>query len=203
MCWKHYKQWQRKRGHLRCNAPNCDNHQDDGGRRMNGRFYCRQHEGLHLRVTEEAAELNLRRLGHNLTGDDNGCWLWYLSRNDGGYGTFVPEGANVAEWLTHRVVWDLLVGGHNPGLELDHRTCKRPNCASPLHLEPVSRSVNQRRKRCDADRSWINPDAANNQLVIDFALQYGLPLEAAKRPAATPHVVVRRARRNIKETHHS
>lgn len=168
---------------------------------MNGRFYCRQHEDLHLRVTAEAAELNLRRLGHNLTGDDNGCWLWHLSRNDGGYGTFVPEGANVAEWLTHRVVWDLLVGGHKPGLELDHRTCKRPNCANPLHLDPVSRSVNQRRKRGNAEWNWMNPVAADNALVIDFALLYGLPLRAAaKPPTAIPRVVARRARRNIEES---
>lgn len=170
---------------------------------MNGRFYCRQHEDLHLRVTAEAAELNLRRLGHNLTGDDNGCWLWYLSRNDGGYGTFIPEGANVAEWLTHRVVWDLLIGGHKPGLELDHRTCKRPNCANPLHLEPVTRSVNQRRKRNGPEWNWSNPDYVNNLGVINFAQLYGLPLGSTPRPAATPPVIARRPPRNIHDTHHS
>lgn len=163
-------------------------------------FYCRLHEDGHLRITAEAEALNLARLGHNLTGDDRGCWLWYLSRNDGGYGTFVPEGANVAQWLTHRVVWDLLLGGHKPGLELDHRSCKRPNCANPLHLEPVTKGVNQRRKRNGPDWGWINPEAANNAQVIEFAQQHGLPLHAAKRQADVPHVVAPRARRKPRGT---
>lgn len=163
-------------------------------------FYCRLHEDAHLRITAEAEALNLLRLGHNLTGDDHGCWLWYLSRNDGGYGTFVPEGANVAQWLAHRVVWDLLMGGHKPALELDHRTCKRPNCANPLHLEPVTRSTNQHRKRSDPDWGWTNPDAAANARVIDFAQQHGLPLPAAKRQSDTQDVVARRGHRKPRAT---
>lgn len=162
---------------------------------MSGVFYCRLHEDGHLRITAEAESLNLRRLGHNLLGDDRGCWLWHLSRNDGGYGTFVPEGANIAQWLTHRVVWDLLMGGHKPALELDHRTCKRPNCANPMHLEPVTKGVNQRRKRSGPDSGWINPDAANNKRVIDFAHNHGLPLQAVARHADASHVAARRPRR--------
>lgn len=187
-CGTHYKQWNRKYGHLRCHWPDCHAHQDDGGRRMNGVFYCRLHENEHLRITAEAETLNLARLGHGLTFNDEGCWLWGGSRNDGGYGNFVPEGANTAKWLTHRVAWGLLIGGHKPGLELDHRTCKRPNCVNPLHLEPVTRSVNQKRKRKGPERGWSNPNAVKNPRVIEFAEHHGLPLPPVVAAAATAHI---------------
>lgn len=185
MCWTHYKQWSRKYGHLRCHWPGCREHQDDGGRRMNGVFYCRSHESEHLRITPEAEALNLARLGHGLIGDDNGCWLWGGSVNDGGYGTFVPEGANTAKWLTHRVAWGLLIGGHKPGLQLDHRTCKRRDCVNPLHLEPVTPSANQRRKRSGPQWDWINADAAAHLNIHEFAARHGLPVPDHGAPTTT------------------
>lgn len=145
---------------------------------MNGVFYCRLHENEHLRITAEAERLNTTRLGAGLTGTIDGCWLWTGSANDSGYGTFVPEGANTAKWLAHRIAWNLLCGGHKPRLELDHRACKRRNCVNPLHLEPVTRSVNQRRKRHGPDRGWLNPDAANDSRVKEFADRNGLPYPA-------------------------
>jgi hypothetical protein len=162
---------------------------------MNGVFYCRSHEDAHLRVTAEAELLNLARLGHHLVGDEHGCWLWTGSTNDGGYGTFVPEGANTAKWFAHRVVWDLLLGGHKPRLELDHRTCKRPPCGSPFHLEPVTKSINQTRKRSSPEWGWANPEAASNPNVSDFAKEHGLPVPP---PAATTHVVKRRRPATLK-----
>jgi hypothetical protein len=184
MCGTHYKQWSRKYGHLRCHWPGCQSHQDDGGRRMNGVFYCRLHESEHLRITAEAERLNTTRLGAGLTGTLDGCWLWTGSANDSGYGTFVPEGANTAQWLAHRIAWNLLCGGHKQGLELDHRTCKRRNCVNPLHLEPVTRSVNQRRKRHGPDKGWLNPDAIVDPRVKEFAERNGLPYppESANAP---------------------
>ena len=164
---------------------------------MNGTFYCRLHEVEHLRVTPEAERLNLLRLGSNLIADDKGCWLWYLSNNTGNYGTFVPEGANVAKWLTHRVVWDLLMEGHKPGLELDHRTCKQPACANPLHLEAVTRSMNQRRKRQGPERIWRNPEALASPKVLTFAAAFGLPLKARLSPAIPPPVIARRPPRRL------
>lgn len=152
---------------------------------MNGTFYCRLHEVEHLRVTPEAEHLNLLRLGTNLIADPKGCWLWHTSNNTGNYGTFVPEGANVAKWLTHRVLWDLLIGGHKPGLELDHRTCKQPACANPLHLEAVTRSINQRRKRQGPDHSWRNPEALASPKVLTFAATFGLPLKAQLPPVVS------------------
>jgi hypothetical protein len=162
---------------------------------MNGMFYCRRHEVQHLRVTDEAERLNLLRLGTNLRGNDNGCWLWYVSNNNGNYGTFVPEGANTAEWLTHRVVWDLLMGGHRPGLELDHRTCKQPACANPLHLEAVTRSTNQRRKRQGPEHSWRNPEALASPKVLTFAATFGLPLKARLSAVIPSRAATRRTPR--------
>jgi hypothetical protein len=160
---------------------------------MNGVFYCRRHEHTHLRITAEAQALNLARLGHGLTGDTNGCWLWGGSVNDSGYGTFVPEGANTAKWYAHRVAWGLLIGGHKPGLELDHRTCKRRNCVNPLHLEPVTKSVNQRRKHHGPELGWSNPGAVKDPRVIEFAERHGLPVPRPEltRPASF-HIVKRR-----------
>lgn len=175
-CWTHYKQWDRAYGHLRCHWPGCRTHQDDGGRRMNGVFYCRRHESEHLRITAQALALNLERLGHGLTADANGCWLWGGAVNDGGYGVFVPEGANIAKWYAHRVAWGLLVGGHKPGLELDHRTCKRRNCVNPLHLDPVTKSTNQKRKRSSPECGWVNAIAATSPNIHEFAARHGLPM---------------------------
>lgn len=159
---------------------------------MNGVFLCRKHESEHLRITPQAHALNGERLGHGLRADPLGCWLWQGPANDGGYGLFVPEGANTAQWYVHRVAWGLLVGGHKPGLELDHRTCKRRNCANPLHLEPVTSSTNQRRKRLGPEWDWLNTAAAS-QAFHEFAARHGLPVPdhgapttSRKTPCSTP-----------------
>lgn len=181
LCGTHYQQWHRRYGHVRCQWPGCRNHQDGGGRRMRRdgvtRLYCRVHEKEHLRPTPEIEALNLSRLGAGIMGY-KGCWIWVQGVNSGGYGTLVPEGANCAKWLAHRVAWNLLMNGHGPGLELDHRTCKQRACVNPFHLEPVTRSENQRRKRGAAERTWINQEAAASLTVRKFALTYGLPLPA-------------------------
>jgi hypothetical protein len=45
----------------------------------------------------------------------------------------------------HRYSYTLLVGLIPHGLELDHR-CNTPRCVNPQHLEPVTRTENNRRK---------------------------------------------------------
>jgi hypothetical protein len=164
---------------------------------MNGVFYCRRHEHEHLRITAQAQALNSERIGNLITPDDNGCWLWRGPTNDGGYGLFVPEGANTAKWYTHRVAWDLLMGGHEPGLELDHRTCKRPNCVNPFHLEPVTKNENQSRKRHSPEWGWTNPEAVSNPRVSQFAEKHTLPVPP---PATSTHVVKRRRPATLKPT---
>lgn len=76
------------------------------------------------------------------------CWLWTAGTNGKGYGTF---------WLVsntktspgerdyaHRIAYRWLVGEIPDGLEIDH-LCRNRNCVNPMHLEPVTRKLNQHR----------------------------------------------------------
>lgn len=145
----------------------------------NGRklFYCRFHEVEHLRPTPEIQELNMARLGASIHAF-NGRWLWTGSVL-GEYGAFVPEGANQIAWMVHRVVWDLLMGGHRPRPELDHDYCSRPACVNPAHMEPVKRGENEKRKR-RTTRGGINARALATPEVVAFAERFGLPLNLVK-----------------------
>lgn len=179
MCRPCYDRWRYKRGHLRCRWPGCKAHQDDGGgRRMgSGRgklWYCQAHEVEHLRPSPEIEEMNLARLGKNLQAEGD-CWIWTGAHDPKHHRPmFDPEGANKALWVAYRVVWDLLMGGHKHGLELDHCLCGNPRCCSPAHLEPVTRSENEKRKKKPAKR--VNWAAAGAPAVVAFAERFGLPL---------------------------
>lgn len=160
---------------------------------MNGVFYCRRHEHEHLRITPQALALNVERLGLLLKATADGCWEWQGKTNDGGYGLMVPEGANTAEWYAHRVAWDLLMTGHAPNRQLDHRTCKRRTCVNPFHLDPVTPAINQQRKHKPPQRWWTNPTAASTPAVHEFAARHGLPVPnhgapttSRKTPCSTP-----------------
>jgi len=65
------------------------------------------------------------------------CWIW-TARLHQGYGVY---GGKVA----HREAYKRLVGPIPDGLELDH-ICRRPPCVNPLHMQPVTRSENARRR---------------------------------------------------------
>lgn len=154
-------------------------------------FFCREHEVEHLRWTPEIEQINLSRLGAKITVY-NECWIASgpVLGKKGEYITFRPEGAGTADWVFHRVVWDLLMGGHKPGYELDHMppSCK-PACCNPAHLEPVKRGENEKRKRRRRG-PYINAQAVENPRVQAFAQEHGLPLpalpaSAAKLPAKT------------------
>lgn len=72
----------------------------------------------------------------------SGCWLWYARWDSGnGYGKVDFEGQT---WMSHRLVWTLLVGAIPRGLILDH-LCRVRCCANPAHLEPVTVRVNTHR----------------------------------------------------------
>jgi HNH endonuclease len=83
----------------------------------------------------------LDRVLRRVTVTPAGCWEFDGSRLAGGYGR---AGWNGRLWLTHRLVYTLMVGEIPTGLELDH-LCKNKPCCNPAHLEPVSRSENVRR----------------------------------------------------------
>lgn len=69
------------------------------------------------------------------------CWRWVGAVRPGGHGAFWYE-QRVQQ--AHRVAYLLMVGEIPPGLDLDH-LCRNRWCVNPYHLEPVTRSENNRR----------------------------------------------------------
>lgn len=185
MCQSHYDHWYSKNKHLRCQWEGCKAFQADGGRRMKHgnqvMFLCRRHEVEHLRWTPEVEQANLSRLAEKIT-PYKACWIAsgpVMGRKDE-YVAFLPEGAGKSEWAFHRVLWNLLMGGHRPGYELDHmpkREDCNPACCNPAHLEPVKRGENEKRKR-GRRGPFVNWEAAEAPAVVAFAQKHGLPLPA-------------------------
>lgn len=195
VCMTHYQQWSRKA--RRCALDGCSNFLEDGGRRMgNGRGrkgYCREHEWIHLRANP-GIEASNRQLLANQLYPEAGCWGGVGELLNGGpYIAFEPVGAGKTKWVLHRAVWGFLIGGHDQRLgkraepvQLDHlASCwLGPQCAAPFHLEPVTRSENQRRK---FDRSGVSPtnwEAASNPRLQKFAMEFRLPLPTPARALA-------------------
>lgn len=147
-------------------------------------FFCRLHEVEHLRWTAEIEQANLSRLAAKIT-PINGCWIASgpVMGKKGEYVGFIPEGANKVLWAFHRVLWNLLMGGHKPGHELDHmpKDCNTA-CCNPAHMEPVKRSENEKRKRRRRG-SPVNVAAVESLRVQDFARRHGLPLPAGPASA--------------------
>lgn len=85
----------------------------------------------------------------------NGCWFWIAAIDAAGYGRFVWPGGQLA----HRFAYELLIGPIPEGLDLDHQChnadktcaggdkCPHRRCVNPVHLEPATRSTNNRRGR--------------------------------------------------------
>lgn len=72
-----------------------------------------------------------------------GCWIWQRGLDRDGYG--VSWRGSVAR-RAHIAVYETEVGAIPAGLELDHE-CRRRACCNPRHLTPVTRSINEHRKR--------------------------------------------------------
>jgi hypothetical protein len=66
------------------------------------------------------------------------CWLWRGAKSDRGYGTISVEGRTC---LTHRVMYEIVIGPILEDLELDH-LCRQRACANPFHCEPVTHQEN-------------------------------------------------------------
>jgi hypothetical protein len=79
------------------------------------------------------------------------CWIWtgaIHKRN--GYGV-INKGRRLGAARVHRVVWELLVGPVEPGLDLDH-LCRVRACCNPDHLQPATRLTNVTRGSHGAGR---------------------------------------------------
>lgn len=72
-----------------------------------------------------------------------GCWLWESKLDKQGYGIKWIGGK---AHLAHLLVYEHEIGPVPKDKALDH-LCRRRNCVNPAHLEPVSQSLNERRKR--------------------------------------------------------
>jgi len=72
---------------------------------------------------------------------NTGCWRWTAAIKGNGYGNSWLDGRNQP---AHRVIYQLLIGKIEAGLDLDH-LCRNRICVNPDHLEPVTRSVNLKR----------------------------------------------------------
>jgi hypothetical protein len=73
---------------------------------------------------------------------DSGCWLWQGRRDRLDYGRLYW---NRGHWLTHRLVYTLLVGPVPRHLVMDHVKawgCKSTACCWPGHLQPVTQREN-------------------------------------------------------------
>jgi hypothetical protein len=73
------------------------------------------------------------------SGGPDACWLWKGTHTKHGYG-LIFEGHKAK--LTHRVVYELLVGPIPENLVLDHFYCNTTACCNPKHLEPVTSAIN-------------------------------------------------------------
>ncbi|WP_374213841.1 HNH endonuclease signature motif containing protein [Streptomyces sp. A3M-1-3] len=83
------------------------------------------------------------RLARN---SETGCLEWTGATRPGGYGAIRLGAPQRSSAPTHRVAYELWVGGIPVGLELDH-LCFNPACCEPSHLEPVTHAENMRRMR--------------------------------------------------------
>lgn len=102
----------------------------------------------------------MQRFQEKVRVDPDGCHRWTASLTKEGYGKFRVGSTLDGSRRTvqaHRWHWEQVKGPVPDHLEPDH-LCRHRECVNLDHLEPVTRSVNQkrglngeRRERCLAD----------------------------------------------------
>lgn len=78
-----------------------------------------------------------------ITVDQNGCWIFNgSSPSSNGYERCWLWGTR---WQAHRLIYELVTGKDIRHKQLDHM-CEVRKCCNPAHLDPVTPTVNNRRK---------------------------------------------------------
>jgi hypothetical protein len=184
-CEKHYRQELRKKP--LCKASGCGTRLKAGHSRLG---HCRMHEPLllqePLRTAEAVAatlDTFLSKITPSRTGLDGqfGCWPWTGRTNRttraaegevrAGYG-LISIGNN--DWLAHRYSYGSFVGGHRPGLTLDH-VCRNSLCVRPDHLMPMT---GRRNAELEHRRALEDPEAVLRDLARIPHMQPGIMLWA-------------------------
>lgn len=80
---------------------------------------------------------------------ESGCWEWQAVRGADGYGRLGVRGATV---LTHRAMYQLLIGPIPPGLHIDH-LCRNRSCCNPFHLDACTHQVNTARSHGNGSKT--------------------------------------------------
>lgn len=104
-------------------------------------------------------------------GGHQECWTWTASLDRDGYGKFLTRGRF---YTAHKYAYQALVTEVPPGLELDH-LCHVRHCVNPWHLEPVTREVNNDRRRSPGGWSSLSADVCRNGHIRDQANTYVSP----------------------------
>ena len=86
----------------------------------------------------------LDRLIEKLHVDERGCWIFTGAKTKAGYGSIRRGRYEENMALTHRVMWEQLVGVIPDDKVIDH-LCRVRACCNPDHLELVSVKANNRR----------------------------------------------------------
>jgi hypothetical protein len=102
-------------------------------------------EWLDAYLARRAAKRQRLITEHDYTVDvQSGCWNWNRATNSSGYGYFSIHGEVIN---AAKVMWEQIHECKMPeGLE-PHHTCFNPKCINPLHVEPLTRLENMRRRR--------------------------------------------------------
>lgn len=80
---------------------------------------------------------------YSMPEPNTGCWIWTADTVKGGYGR-AWDYENHKKILAHRLSYQTFIGPIPNGLHVDH-VCRNTLCINPLHLEAVTRLVNNRR----------------------------------------------------------
>lgn len=90
-----------------------------------------------------------RFLSHVIVDPETGCWHWTGKKDRDGYGRFkLPGDISIAVHKWAYMHWR----GSYTEPELDH-LCRNTSCGSPWHVEPVTKSQNQKRGKWGVLRS--------------------------------------------------